>query len=123
MRTLTITMNPDWKSALRSAGQRATEGLASGRYQGETLHFETPGMFFSHLTERRWQLLNELLGNGTVGVRELARRLGRDVKRVHEDAAELVELGLIEKDERGALRCPFGNIHIDMVMTSAKKVA
>lgn len=49
-------------------------------------------------------------------MRELARRLGRDVKRVHEDAAALIELGLIEKDERGALLCPYENIHVDMVV-------
>lgn len=123
MRTLTITTNADWKSALRVAGKRAGIGLESGEYQGETLNFETPGTFFSHLTERRWELLNVLLGSGTVGVRELARRLNRDVKRVHEDAAVLVELGLIEKDERGALSCPFEHIHIDMMMVSARQVA
>jgi predicted transcriptional regulator len=123
MRTLTITTNPDWKSALRAAGSRAKAGLASGTYEGETLSFETPGAFFSHLTERRWQLLTKLLGSGTVGVRELARRLGRDVKRVHEDAAALVELGLIEKDERGALHCPYENIHVDMMMSQTKNVA
>ncbi|KXF74854.1 hypothetical protein ATN84_21745 [Paramesorhizobium deserti] len=123
MRTLTITTNPDWKAVLRGAGQQAKIGLTEGAYQGETLNFETPGSFFAHLTERRWQLLNELLGAGTIGVRELARRLGRDVRRVHEDAAALVEIGLIEKDERGALHCPYENIHVDMVMTPAKKVA
>lgn len=116
MRTLTITSNPDWKAALRVAAQKAENGLRSGTYQGETLNFETPGAFFSRLTERRWSLVSELLGSGTVGVRELARRLGRDVKRVHEDAAALIELGLIEKDERGALLCPYENIHVDMVV-------
>ncbi|WLE00627.1 hypothetical protein PX860_25265 (plasmid) [Agrobacterium leguminum] len=123
MRTLTIKTNPDWKSALRSAGKQAILGLQNGEYQGETLNFETPGTFFSRLTERRWQLLDVLLGSGTVGVRELARRLDRDVKRVHEDAAALVELGLIGKDERGALNCPFDNIHVDMMMAPAKRVA
>ena len=123
MRTLTITTNTDWKSALRAAGEKAKVGLATGTYQGETLNFATPGAFFSHLTERRWEMLNELLRSGTIGVRELARRLGRDVKRVHEDAAVLVNLGLIERDERGALTCPFANIHVDMVMTSAKSAA
>ncbi|MDP9573872.1 UNVERIFIED_ORG: putative transcriptional regulator [Agrobacterium larrymoorei] len=123
MRTLTITTNPDWKTALRAAGKRAVTGLRTGEYQGETLNFETPGAFFSRLTERRWELLDALLGSGTVGVRELARRLGRDVKRVHEDASTLVELGLIEKDERGALNCPFENIHVDMMMASSRRVA
>lgn len=117
MKTLTITMNPDWRADLRVSGQRAATGSASGEYQGETLNFETPGAFFSRLTERRWRLLNELLGSGTVGVRELARRLGRDVKRVHQDATALIELGLIEKDERGAVYCPYEMIHVNMVIT------
>jgi predicted transcriptional regulator len=117
MRTLTITSNPDWKAGLRVAAQKAENGLHSGTYHGETLNFETPGAFCSRLTERRWSLVSELLGSGTVGVRELARRLGQDVKRVHDDAAALIELGLIEKDERGALLCPYENIHVDMVVS------
>jgi hypothetical protein len=41
------------------------------------------------------------------------------VKRVHEDAAELVTLGLVERTEAGALRCPFRDIHVDMHMATA----
>lgn len=113
MRTLTITTDANWQTALINTGERAKIGLATGIYQGEALNFETTSVFFSRLTERRWSLINELLGSGTVGVRELARRLGRDVKRVHEDATVLVELGLIEKTESGALLCPFENIQIN----------
>ena len=110
-RKLTITLRSDWKSALRNAAAKAS----TGRYQGETLNFETPGAFFGQLTERRWQLVRELqAAQGKVGVRELARRLGRDVKRVHEDAGALVALGLVERDESGALACPYVDIHVDM---------
>ena len=56
---------------------------------------------------------------GEVPVRELARLVHRDVKRVHEDAAELVKLGLIERTERGGLVCPYLDIHIDMHMRRA----
>jgi predicted transcriptional regulator len=49
-----------------------------------------------------------------MGVRELARHLQRDVKRVHEDAQALVELGLIERDTKGSLTCPYADIHVDM---------
>lgn len=38
----------------------------------------------------------------------------RDVKRVHDDATALVELGLIERSETGALSCPYVDIHVDM---------
>ena len=110
-RRLTVTLQADWKAALREAGKRAD----ADSYRGETLNFESPGAFFGQLTERRWALVRELQrARETVGVRELARRLRRDVKRVHEDASRLVELGLVERDENGALSCPFSDIHVDM---------
>lgn len=61
-------------------------------------------------------MLAELQGADEVGVRELARRLERDVKRVHEDATALAELGLLERPASGTLTCPFSDIHIDMHM-------
>ena len=120
-RKLTITTKTDWKTALRSAGSMASVGLQHGKYQGEALNFETPGDFFVHLTPNRWAMISEMQGAGEVGVRELGRRLGRDVKRVHEDAAALVELGLLQRSESGALICPYTDIHVDMHMV--KKAA
>lgn len=122
-RALTITTGTSWKDALRAAGERATHGIATGEYQGESLNFESPAAFFGQLSELRWQMVRAMMGRGTVGVRELARRLERDVKRVHEDAQVLVALGLLEKDDSGALRCPFDDIHVDMHVTPLKEVA
>lgn len=113
MRHLTISLNSDWKSALRAAG---TAAKASG-YQGETLNFESASAsaFFGKLTERRWDMIHALQSDGgDVGIRELARRLGRDPSRIHQDAAILIELGLLEKSDTGSLRCPFNDIHVDM---------
>jgi predicted transcriptional regulator len=115
-RTLTITLQPDWQAALRSSAQAAFRADA---YRGESLNFESAAAIFAHLTERRWALIHVLQGAGEVPVRELARRVGRDVKRVHEDAASLVDLGLIERTERGGLRCPFADIHVDLHLRQA----
>lgn len=115
-RTLTITLRADWTSALRSSAQAAFKATA---YQGEQLNFESADAFFSHLTERRWAMIHALQGEGEVPVRELARRVGRDVKRVHSDAAALVDLGLIERTERGGLCCPFDDIHVDLHLRQA----
>ncbi|MHB1586373.1 MAG: hypothetical protein ACYCRH_06350 [Acidiferrobacteraceae bacterium] len=59
-RTLTVTVRPDWRGALRTVA-RAAQG---SRYQGERLNFETPEAFFGHLTARRWALVHALLGAG-----------------------------------------------------------
>jgi predicted transcriptional regulator len=110
MRCLTITLNDDWTGALRAVGKRAT----ARTYQGETLNFESPGQFFGWLTDRRWEVVRVLQGQGELSVRELSRRLHRDVKRVHEDVVILAELGVIERTPSGGVCCPFGSVHIDM---------
>ena len=115
-RTLTITVDADWQGALRSAARGA---FGATTYQGETLSFETPGAFFGKLTHRRWDLLRLLQGAGELPVRELARRAGRDVKRVHEDIGALAELGLVERTAGGGVVCPYADIHVDMHLREA----
>jgi hypothetical protein len=46
-RRLTITLQSDWRSALRTAAQHAMEGLSDGSYQGERFNFESPGVFLA----------------------------------------------------------------------------
>lgn len=118
-RTLTITLQPDWADALRRSGAQARAGLANHGYQGETLNFESAGAFFGRLTERRWALVHALQARGPCGVRELARCVGRGVRRVHDDVVALSELGMIEKDGNGKLTCPYADIHVDMHLRRA----
>ncbi len=110
LRTLKVTVDPDWRRRLRAAGRRAQRG----RPGHDTLNFESPEAFFVHLTPRRWALLQALLGAGELPVRELARRLGRDVRRVHDDVRALAELGLVERTATGGVRCPYREIRVDV---------
>jgi predicted transcriptional regulator len=114
-RSLTITLQADWQAGLRAAAQAAQQSS----YQGEVLNFESPGHFFGQLTEKRWTLVRTAQGQGELSVRELARRVGRDVKRVHEDVTVLAELGLLERTESGGVLCPYSSMHIDMHLKAA----
>ena len=114
-RYLTITLQPDWKGALRAMAQVAKKV----GYQGEVLNFESPGHFFGRLSEKRWEVVRAAQGKGELSVRELARAVGRDVKRVHEDVVILAELGLLERTEGGGLICPYSSMHIDMHLKAA----
>ncbi|MFD0667432.1 HVO_A0114 family putative DNA-binding protein [Ramlibacter sp. MAHUQ-53] len=114
-RYLTITLQSDWKEALRAAARSAN----SDDYQGEVLNFETPAQFFGRLTEKRWEVVRAAQGRGELPVRELARLVGRDVKRVHEDVGILAELGLLERTEAGGVVCPYASMHIDMYLKAA----
>jgi predicted transcriptional regulator len=114
-RYLTITLQPDWKSALRSVAQAAKSDM----YQGEVLNFESPAQFFGQLTEKRWDIVRAAQGKGELSVRELARVVGRDVKRVHDDVVVLADLGLLERTDAGGVLCPYSSMHIDMYLKAA----
>lgn len=74
-------------------------------------------MFFDQLTERRWRILESVLGVGQLPLREVARRVGRDVKRVSKDVAVLAEMGRLVKRPEGGVLCPYSEIHIDLHTT------
>ncbi len=111
-RNLTITLQPDWKTAIRAVGVAAK----ADAYQGEVLNFETPAQFFGQLSEKRWDIVRAAQGQGEMSVRELARVVDRDVKRVHDDIVILAKLGLLERNEGGGVSCPYTSMHIDMYL-------
>lgn len=53
----------------------------------------------SHLTNKRMEMLRHLHRHPARNVADLARSLGRDYKRVHEDVEALSRLGLIERSQ------------------------
>jgi predicted transcriptional regulator len=71
------------------------------------------------LSEKRWDIVRAAQGKGEMSVRELARVVDRDVKRVHDDIVILAELGLLERTENGGLSCPYTSMHIDMYLQAA----
>lgn len=108
-RTLTITIDPDWEANLREAARQSVQG----GYRGVPEFLLTEPVF-GRLTEKRWELVQAMQKEGGMGVRALARHVERDVRRVHDDVAVLLELGLLEKDDKGKLLCPYTDIHVDM---------
>ena len=71
------------------------------------------------MTTSMVSLVRQIMSAGEVSIRELARRAGRDVRRVHDDVRVLAELGLIERTTSGGVRCPFTDIHLDMHLRKA----
>jgi len=79
------------------------EGVAEAvEKQGCTappLYFPSAEDLFKTIGGKRWEILQALAGQGTVGVRELARRVKREVKSVHRDTEVLVAGGVVTKIE------------------------
>lgn len=99
----------DMKTALRT-GQAAATARYSFRSREDLLRMLNPN---------RWGLLEALTGAGPLGVRELARRVGRDVKGVHTDAQALLQCGLVDKTAEGQLTFPYEAVRVDFTLMRA----
>jgi predicted transcriptional regulator len=70
-----------------------------------TISFETWNAFFRSMTPNRIAILEHIAAHDVVAsTRALSIALHRDYSSVHTDVAELVKLGLLERDGN-ALRC------------------
>ena len=59
------------------------------------MSFASVELLFRIMTERRWEIIRAMAGAGPMALRELARRLDRDVKTVHGDAHALIDAGAL----------------------------
>ena len=119
MRSLIVRIESldQFKAHARVAAERIDKGDLD---QPEIYSFESLPRLFETFTANRWTLLQKLMRIGPSSLRGLARALGRDVKRVHEDVAALIEKGIIERDDNKKLVVPFESIHIDaQILASA----
>jgi predicted transcriptional regulator len=60
-----------------------------------------------------------MTGAGPMTIRELARRLGRDVKAVHSDVQALLHAGILQKTDTGRIVFPYDALHVDFILKEA----
>jgi predicted transcriptional regulator len=84
--------------------------LERGEEVAEThLTFFSLEMMMSTLSPKRLALLRHVHQHPTRSIAELARALGRDYKRVHDDVSALAHTGLVIRDENG-IRAPYDSV-------------
>lgn len=85
----------------------------------DRISFASPELLWKVLTAKRWELLKALCGAGPVSIREAARRMARDVKGVHGDITALLEAGLLNRTESGAIEFPYEAIKVEFLLQAA----
>ena len=114
-----LRIRRDTDAVLADMGKRFTAAWKSGKSSAHVFTFESPSALFRVITPKRWEVLERLQRLGPSSLRGLARSLERDVKRVHEDVAMLIEVGLVERTERGQIHVPFTVIEADFQLRAA----
>jgi predicted transcriptional regulator len=74
------------------------------------LTFESWDGLSRMLTGKRLELLRHVRQDPAASVAELARALGRDYKRVHEDVGILAAAGLLDRTGTGEIRSAYDEI-------------
>jgi predicted transcriptional regulator len=113
MKTVTIGV------ASPSQAKRRAASAFAGKRQGEFISFASADLLWKVLTPKRWAVLKAMACEGPLAIREIARRLGRDVRAVHSDAHALLDAGVIDRSDDGKLLFPYDAIHVDFVLLAA----
>ena len=103
----------------RTLDARFVEAMRQGRPVGALITFPTVQALWSALTVKRWEIVQALCGAGPVTLREVARRVSRDVKGVHTDVHALLAAGVLEKTDGGNIAFPYDAVHVDFMMKAA----
>ncbi len=90
-----------------------------GAAQGAFISFASTDLLWQTLTRRRWDILKAMTGQGALAIRDVARRVGRDVKAVHGDVHALLNAGVLDRAEDGRIVFPYDAVHVDFTLHKA----
>ena len=113
MKTVTLQI-----SRLEEVKRRA-QAAFKGRKQGSRISFASPELLFRLLTAKRWDLIRSMAGAGPMTIREVARRVKRDVKAVHGDVHALLDAGILQRTKNGFVVFPYDAIRVDVLLQAA----
>jgi predicted transcriptional regulator len=99
--------------------QRRASAAFRGKRQGVRISFASEDLLWKTLTPKRWALLKLMAGQGSMAIREIARRAKRDVRAVHSDVHILLRTGVLEKAAEGGIVFPYDAIHVDFLLRAA----
>jgi predicted transcriptional regulator len=111
----TVTMG----LASLSDTQRRASAAFSGKKQGARISLASEDLLWKALTPKRWALLKLMASQGSMAIRAIARRAGRDVRAVHSDIHVLLRAGVLEKAPEGGVVFPYDAIHVDFLLKAA----
>ena len=110
-----VTLSVSSRDDVTRRALRAFEG----KKQGAHITFDSVELLWRTLTAKRWEILKAMTAQGSMSIREVARRVGRDVKAVHGDVRALLDAGVLDRTEDGRVVFLFDAVHVDFVLNAA----
>lgn len=83
------------------------ERWEAGEEVPHVVNFQNPSDLRALLTDRRVELLESVMADQPESIRQLADRLERDVKTIHDDLQVLAEFDIVHFEQAGRAKRPF----------------
>ena len=114
MKTVTLSV------ASRDDVTRRAVAAFKAKKQGAHISFASVELLWQTLTKKRWEMLKAMTGQDAMTIREIARRLGRDVEAVHADVHAL-QCRCVDRTGDGRIHFPYNAVRV--AFTLHKEVA
>ena len=98
---------------------RRAQAAFDGEAQAPRIDFASSEQLFSVMPRKRWDLVRAMTGAGPLSIREVGRRVGRDVKGVHSDVTALLQHGVLDRTREGKVVFPFNAVRIEFMLEAA----
>ena len=99
--------------------QKQLAAALRGEEVGEFIGFASIELLWKVLTTKRWNILQAMTGQGEMSIREVGRRVNRDVKAVHGDVQALLLAGVLEQTATGRVIFPYDAVRVDFTLRTA----
>jgi predicted transcriptional regulator len=119
---LRVTSNPE--ETHRQNALARLERWEAGQEVPHVVNFQEPSDLRALLTNRRIELLRSIMADRPASIRQLAQRLGRDVKSVHENLQILADYDIVLFEEEGQAKrpvVPYETIEISLEISAPER--
>jgi len=92
------------------------EAWKTGEATEPRISFDSVEDLWKALSPRKMDILKAMTGAGQLGIREVSRKVGRDVSAVHRDLQALIVAGIVDRTDDGKVVFPYDEIHVDFTL-------
>lgn len=109
-------------SSMADVKARFAEAMRGNRSDGveavPSIEFASYEEMHKVLAPSRLAIVKALAGQGALSIREIARRVGRDIQAVHRDVTTLINAGVVDRTRDG-VEFPYDRIHFEYDVSAA----
>ena len=88
----------------------------TGEATESRISFDSVEALWKALSPKKMDILKAMTGAGQRGIREVSRKVGRDVSAVHRDLQALIVAGFVDRTDDGKVVFPYDEIHVDFTL-------